>query len=62
MTKKARVTLVWNGEKVIDDAEIEGTTGGALDSNVTEPGPILLQGDHGRVAFRNIKIKPLTAK
>jgi hypothetical protein len=62
VTQKARVTLVWNGEKVIDDAEIDGPTGGALDNRVTEPGPLLLQGDHGRVAFRNIKIRPLSAK
>jgi hypothetical protein len=51
--KKARVTVVWNGEKVIDNAEIPNGT--ALD-----PGPILLQGDHGKVSFRNIKIKPLS--
>ena len=62
VTEKARVTLVWNGEKVIDNAEVAGPTGGALDGKVLEPGPILLQGDHGRVAFRNIKIRPLTAK
>jgi len=63
VTKKARVTLIWNGEKVIDDAEIDGPTGAALDGKVTEPGPILLQGDHGKVAFRNIKIRlPATAK
>jgi hypothetical protein len=62
VTEKARVTLVWNGEKVIDNAEIEGPTGAALDGNVTEPGPILLQGDHGKVSFRNIRIKPLPAK
>jgi hypothetical protein len=53
------VTLIWNGERVIDDAEIDGPTGAALDGKVTEPGPILLQGDHGKVAFRNIKIRPL---
>jgi len=60
VTKKARVTLIWNGEKVIDDAPINGPTGGALDSRVTDPGPLLLQGDHGRVAFRNIRIRPLS--
>ena len=62
VTQKARVTLVWNGETVIDNAEIDGPTGGALDNRVTEPGPLLLQGDHGRVAFRNIKIRPLPTK
>lgn len=61
VTKKARVTLVWNGEKVIDDAEIDGVTGAALDNNVLEPGPVLLQGDHGKVSYRNIKIRPLPA-
>jgi hypothetical protein len=62
VTKKARVTLVWNGEKVIDDAEIDGVTGAALDNKVIEPGPLLLQGDHGKVAYRNIKIRPLPAR
>jgi hypothetical protein len=62
VTQKARVTLVWNGEKVIDNAEIEGPTGAALDGKVAEPGPLLLQGDHGKVAYRNIKIKPIEGK
>lgn len=55
VTEKARVTLVWNGEKVLDNIEIPNGT--ALD-----PGPILLQGDHGKVTFRNIRIKPSSAK
>jgi hypothetical protein len=59
VTKKARVTLVWNGEKVIDNAEIDGPTGAAMDNKVTEPGPLMLQGDHGRVSFRNIRIRPI---
>ena len=56
----ARVTVIWNGEKVIDDAEIDGPTGAALDGKVLEPGPLLLQGDHGRVAYRNIRIRPIS--
>ncbi len=59
VTQKARVTLVWNGEKVIDNAEIDGPTGAAMDNKVTEPGPLMLQGDHGKVSFRNIKIRPI---
>ena len=62
VAKKARVTLIWNGERVIDDAEIAVATGGALDGKLTEPGPLLLQGDHGKVAYRNIKIRPLASK
>jgi hypothetical protein len=59
VTQKPRVTLIWNGEKVIDNAEIDGPTGAALDGKVTEPGPLLLQGDHGKVSYRNIKIRPI---
>ena len=34
-------------------------TGAALDGNVTEPGPILLQGDHGKVSYRNVRIRAI---
>ena len=50
------VTVVLNGKKVICNREIPGITGGALDSNEGEPGPIYLQGDHGPIEFRNIQI------
>jgi len=53
-----RVTLVLNGETVLDGQEIPGITGGALDSNEGAPGPILLQGDHGPIDFRNIVLTP----
>jgi len=52
------VTLVFNGEKVIDNAEIPGMTGGAIDNNDLEPGPIYLQGDHGKIEYRKITITP----
>jgi hypothetical protein len=50
------VTVVFNGKTVICGQEIPGITGGALDSNEGEPGPIYLQGDHGPIEFRNIVI------
>ena len=53
-----RVTVVLNGKQIIGDAEIPGTTGGALDSNEGRPGPIMLQGDHGPVEYRNIVLTP----
>lgn len=53
-----KVTLIFNGEKVIDNQEIPGITGGALDSHEVEPGPILLQGDHAAIQYRNITITP----
>jgi len=53
-----RLTLRVNGERVIDRQEIPGITGGALDSSEGEPGPIMLQGDHGPVQFREIVVRP----
>ena len=51
------VTVDLNGVRIIDNQEIPGITGGALDSNEGEPGPFYLQGDHtGGVKFRNITI------
>jgi hypothetical protein len=52
------VTIVLNGKIVICNQEIPGITGGALDSDEGAPGPILLQGDHGPVDFRNIVLTP----
>lgn len=54
-----QVTVVLNGKKVIDKAEVEGLTAVAIDPNEAEPGPIYLQGDHGPVDFRNIVVTPL---
>ncbi len=49
------VTVIRDGTKIIDQQEIPGITGGALDSHEAEPGPIYLQGDHtGGLRFRNI--------
>ena len=53
------VTVVLNGKTVIDDKEIPGITGGALHSRETEPGPLVLQGDHGKVSYRNIVLTPV---
>jgi len=50
------ITVALNGKTVICNQEIPGITGGALDSNEGEPGPIYLQGDHGPIEFRNIQI------
>ncbi|MFL6428547.1 MAG: DUF1080 domain-containing protein [Acidobacteriaceae bacterium] len=54
-----KVTIVQNGTTIINDQEIPGITGGALDSHEAMPGPIYLQGsEKGRVAFRNIVVTP----
>jgi hypothetical protein len=54
-----RVTVTLNGKRVHDNAVIEGITGGALDAKETEPGPIMLQGDHGKVSFRKVIVTPI---
>ncbi len=51
-----KVTIVANGVTVINNQVIPGITGGAFNSNEGEPGPILFQGDHGPIDFRNIVI------
>jgi hypothetical protein len=57
--RKGRLTVVQNGEMIIREGEFDQTTGPALDNNLGDPGPILLQ-DHGcRVRFRNLRIRPL---
>ena len=52
------MTVVLNGKTTINDKEIPGITGGALHSREGEPGPLLLQGDHGKISFRNILLTP----
>jgi hypothetical protein len=51
-----RVTVVLNGTTIIDGQDIPGITGGALDSDEGAPGPIMLQGDHGAIEFRNLTV------
>jgi hypothetical protein len=47
-----------NRLKIIDNQEIPGPTGGALDANENNPGPFYLQGDHtGGMRFRNITVQ-----
>lgn len=53
------LTVVLNGETLIDKRRVDGLTAMAIDSRESTPGPILLQGDHGPVEFRNIVITPL---
>jgi len=52
-------TVILNGVKIIDNQPIYGPTGGALKSDVFTPGPIYLQGDHGKVYYRNLVLTPI---
>lgn len=55
-----RVSVTLNGQRVHDNAVIEGITGGALDADEEAPGPIMIQGDHGRIWIRKLVITPIT--
>ena len=46
------------GAVVIDNEPLVGCTGGGLSADDTAAGPILLQGDHTSVKYRDIVIEP----
>ena len=52
------VTIVHNGIVTIYNRPIPGITGGSLNSNEGEPGPIMIQGDHGPIQFRKFVVTP----
>ena len=54
-----RLTVTLNRKRVHDNVVIDGITGGALDSREGAPGPIMIQGDHGKVTFRRIVVTPI---
>jgi hypothetical protein len=55
--KFVKVTL--NGQVVQDNVEIAHGTNVSRNAAEHPTGPIYLQGDHGSVAFRNLKVTPL---
>jgi hypothetical protein len=60
--KTANATFVkveLNGTVLHQNVEMKGSTGGSLVGKEAATGPLMFQGDHGAVAFRNLKITPL---
>jgi hypothetical protein len=57
--KGMNLTVSLNGVKIHDKVTIEGPTGGQLGDDNPPKGPLMLQGDHGPVQFRNIQIREL---
>lgn len=55
---KRHVTVVLNGVKIIDNAPVEGVTGGAIDAHEFVPGPMYIQGDHSDADYRNMILRP----
>jgi len=62
-TENARfIEVLFNGKKIQENVEPKGPTGGELPGGEKPTGPLMLQGDHGICAFRNLRIKPLELK
>jgi hypothetical protein len=59
-TANARfVKVVLNGQLIHDDVEAATPTGHAWVNPETPTGPLLIQADHGPVAIRNVRVRPL---
>jgi len=55
-----KITVVLNGKTTVDGQVVNGVTGGQINEDEDKPGPLMLQGDHSAVWYRNLWIKPLT--
>lgn len=59
-TANARfVKVTLNGTVIHENVEMNGPTPGGVSGNEAATGPLMFQGNHGPVAFRNIVIKPV---
>jgi hypothetical protein len=62
-TANARfLKVVLNGQVVHEDVELRTPTGSNWRLPEVARGPLLLQADHGPVAFRNVRVRPLKSK
>jgi hypothetical protein len=53
------VRVLFNGQLVQKDVDVAGPTRAHLPIPERAVNPLMLQGDHGPVAYRNIYIRPL---
>ena len=56
------VSVVLNGKKIQENVDTPKPTGGQLPGDEKPVGPLMLQGDHGCVAFRSVRVKALDQK
>ena len=52
-------TVVLNGETVHTNVDVPRPTGGNLKLSVDEPGPVMIQGDHGAIDVRCVVVRPI---
>ena len=55
---KRHLTIILNGQTIIDNVPVTGVTGGAIDADVEAAGPIYLQGDHSDADYKNMILRP----
>jgi len=61
-TANARMIKVTLNDQVIhEDVEMKSQTPGGVTGKESAAGPLMFQGNHGEVAYRNIKITPAAA-
>ncbi len=51
--------VILNSVTIHENLEMKGPTPGGVDGKEKAKGPLMFQGNHGPVAYRNIQIKPL---
>lgn len=56
------LTVVLNGKTIIKRERVDGLTAIANNSDESQPGPFILQGDHGIVEFRKFNVTPLVRR
>jgi hypothetical protein len=62
-TANARfLKVVLNGQVIHENVEMKGPTPSGVTGKEAPTGPLMFQGDHGPVAFRNIKVTPRETK
>jgi hypothetical protein len=52
------IKVTFNDVVIHENVEVTKSTGGGLTGKEVASGPLMFQGDHGPVAFRNVKITP----
>lgn len=56
------IKAVLNGQVIHENVELKTPTGHAWHNPESSTGPLLLQGDHGPIAFRNVRVRPMGSK